>query len=52
MEEKKVKLQNKFTDTSLEGTEIDKLSLELKEVDEAIEAKTERWFELSALMEG
>ncbi|MFT4831703.1 MAG: ATP-binding cassette subfamily F protein uup [Psychroserpens sp.] len=52
LEEKKVKLQNKFTDTSLEGTEIDKLSLELKEVDEAIEAKTERWFELSALMEG
>ncbi|MEJ1223408.1 ABC-F family ATP-binding cassette domain-containing protein [Sediminicola sp. 1XM1-17] len=52
LEEKKVTLQNQFADPSLEGTEIDKLSLELKEVEEEIEAKTERWFELSALMEG
>ncbi|MET7028034.1 ABC-F family ATP-binding cassette domain-containing protein [Sediminicola luteus] len=52
LEEKKEQLQNKFADTSLEGSEIDKLSLELKEVEEAIESKTERWFELSALMEG
>ncbi|MEB8329644.1 ABC-F family ATP-binding cassette domain-containing protein [Flavobacteriaceae bacterium KMM 6897] len=52
LEEKKVKLQNKFADTALEGSEIDKLSLELKEMEEAIEAKTVRWFELSALKEG
>lgn len=52
LEEKKVVLQNKFADPSLDGTEIDKLSLELKEIEGEIEAKTERWFELSALMEG
>ncbi|MET6990195.1 ABC-F family ATP-binding cassette domain-containing protein [Sediminicola arcticus] len=52
LEEKKVQLQNKFADTALEGNEIDKLSLELKEIEEAIESKTQRWFELSALMEG
>ncbi len=52
LEEKKVVLQNKFADPNLEGADIDKLSLELKELEEAIETKTERWFELSALMEG
>ncbi|MGP1990659.1 ABC-F family ATP-binding cassette domain-containing protein [Zobellia laminariae] len=52
LEAKKVKVQNQFADSSLSGEEIDKLSIELKEINEAIEAKTERWFELSALMEG
>ncbi|MBT2163412.1 ABC-F family ATP-binding cassette domain-containing protein [Zobellia barbeyronii] len=52
LEAKKVKVQNQFADSSLSGEDIDKLSIELKEVNEAIEAKTERWFELSALMEG
>ena len=51
LETKKVKVQNQFADSSLSGEDIDKLSIELKEVNEAIEAKTERWFELSALME-
>ncbi|MBU3025135.1 ABC-F family ATP-binding cassette domain-containing protein [Zobellia galactanivorans] len=51
LEAKKVKVQDKFADAGLTGEEIDKLSIELKEINEAIEAKTERWFELSAQME-
>lgn len=52
LEEKKVELQNKFTDPELDGDEIDNLSIELKEVTDAIEQKTERWFELSSILEG
>ncbi|MEC8831261.1 MAG: ABC-F family ATP-binding cassette domain-containing protein [Bacteroidota bacterium] len=44
LEEKKVTLQNKFTDPDLDGDEIANLSIELKEVTDAIEEKTERWF--------
>lgn len=52
LEEKKVVLQNKFTDPELDGEEIADLSIELKEVTDAIEEKTERWFELSSILEG
>lgn len=52
MESKKVELQSKFADTSLSGDEIAALSIELGELSDTIDAKTERWFELSALMEG
>ena len=52
LEEKKVVLQNKFTDPELDGDEIANLSIELKEIADAIEEKTERWFELSAILEG
>ncbi|WP_318311393.1 ABC-F family ATP-binding cassette domain-containing protein [Flagellimonas crocea] len=52
LEEKKTKLQNKFTDPKLDGEEIANLSIELKEVTDAIEKKTERWFELSSILEG
>ena len=51
LEEKKTKLQNKFTDPELDGDEIANLSIELKEVTDAIEKKTERWFELSSILE-
>lgn len=51
LEKSKVVLQEKFTDSSLSGDDIKNLSIELKEVTDAIETKTERWFELSALME-
>ncbi len=51
LEEKKTKLQNKFTDPELDGDEISNLSIELKEVTDAIEKKTERWFELSSILE-
>ena len=52
LEEKKVTLQNRFADPELNGEEINQLSIELKEVTDAIEEKTERWFELSAILEG
>ncbi len=52
LEEKKVTLQNKFSDASLSGEEIDKLSKELQEVLDEIDTKTERWFQLSAIVEG
>ncbi len=52
LEKKKTEAQQKFADPELSGEDIDKLSIELQEVLDAIETKTERWFELSALMEG
>ncbi|MCK0157235.1 ABC-F family ATP-binding cassette domain-containing protein [Cellulophaga sp. F20128] len=52
LEEQKISLQNKFSDTSLSGEDIDKLSKELQEVLDEIETKTERWFALSAIVEG
>ncbi len=52
LEKQKVALQEKFTDSSLSGDDIDTLSIELKEVNETIDLKTERWFALSALQEG
>ncbi len=51
LEEQKEIVQHRFTDSGLTGEEIDALSIELKEITEAIETKTERWFELSAMME-
>lgn len=51
LEEKKGEIQLKFTDGDLSGDVIAALSIELKEILKAIETKTERWFELSALIE-
>ena len=51
LEDKKGEVQSKFTDGDLSGDVIDTLSIELKEISHAIETKTERWFELSALLE-
>jgi ATP-binding cassette subfamily F protein uup len=52
LEEKKGEIQLKFTDGDLSGDVVATLSIELKEILKAIETKTERWFELSALLEG
>ena len=52
LESKKVELQGKFADTSLSGEQIATLSIELGDLSNTIEEKTERWFELSAQMEG
>ncbi len=52
LEKEKEVLQYKFTDTSLSGDEISKLSIDLKKLMDAIEEKTERWFSLSAILEG
>jgi len=51
LEEKKEALQNKFTDTSLTGDAVNRLSIELRETTDTLMAKTERWFELSAILE-
>jgi ATP-binding cassette subfamily F protein uup len=52
LEKQKVVIQEKFTDDSLGGDDIKAMSIKLKELTDSIENKTERWFELSALMEG
>lgn len=51
LEKKKEEIQHKFLE-ELSGEEIDKTSLELKEVENSIEQKTERWFELMEKIEG
>ena len=51
LESQKVEIQNKFTDSTLSGDEISTLSIQLKEITDAIEEKTERWFELSMSMD-
>jgi len=51
LEGEKLALQNRFADPGLKGEDIDRLSLELKDLSDALDQKTERWFELSALMD-
>jgi len=51
LEKKKTEAQQKFADPELSGADIDTLSIELQEILDAIETKTERWFELSAMLE-
>ncbi len=50
LEAEKVKIQQMFADTSLSGEKIDQLAIQLKEIENTIETKTERWFELSAML--
>ncbi len=52
LEAKKETLQGKFAKEGLSGDEISALSIELGQISDTIEKKTERWFELSAMMEG
>lgn len=52
LENKKQEIQKKFTDTSLSGEEIEALSIELGEISDRIDEKTERWFALADQMEG
>ncbi|WP_425236402.1 ABC-F family ATP-binding cassette domain-containing protein [Ulvibacterium sp.] len=51
LEHRKIELEQKFMDPSLGGEKIDVLSIELQKVTDAIDEKTERWFELSAMLE-
>jgi len=51
LENKKTKAQNEFTNPELSGDDIAKLSKKLQEITSEIEAKTERWFTLSAMLE-
>ena len=50
LEKKKEKLQQKFLE-DLDPDEIKENSIKLQEIDDAIETKTERWFELGAKAE-
>ncbi len=52
LELQKHQLQQKFTTGSLTGDEIAELSIALKQLTDDMEAKTERWFILSAMLEG
>ena len=47
LEKEKVEVQQKFTQSDLSPDDIKALSVQLSEVETTIEAKTERWFELS-----
>jgi ATP-binding cassette subfamily F protein uup len=51
LEKEREELQNKFATENWDGAEIDKQSIKLQDIMDTIEAKTERWFELSAKME-
>ena len=52
LEEEKGKLQALFTDENLSGDKINSISIELGELNNSIEEKTERWFELGSILEG
>ncbi len=51
LEEQKEEIQQQFLDTSLSVEKIKELSILLEDVNANIDIKTERWFELSALLE-
>jgi len=51
LEHQKDEIQQQFSNESLSGEEIDGLSISLKKLADAIDTKTERWFELSAILE-
>ena len=51
LEKSRETLQNKFATEGWGGEEIDKQSIKLQEIIDEIDAKTERWFELSAKLE-
>ncbi|MBT8313751.1 MAG: ABC-F family ATP-binding cassette domain-containing protein [Maribacter sp.] len=52
LEERKKEVEYSFTEGNLSGQDIDAMSIELKSISQSIEIKTERWFELSAMLEG
>ena len=51
IELQKEEIQNRFSTETLEPKTIEELSITLGKLDQEIEKKTERWFELSALKE-
>ncbi|MBT8309599.1 MAG: ABC-F family ATP-binding cassette domain-containing protein [Flavobacteriaceae bacterium] len=51
LEKDKKEIQDKFNDASLTTDEINELSNQLKKILDTIEAKEERWFELSSKIE-
>ena len=51
LEREKNALENKFTTENWEADEIQKQSIQLQNIIESLDNKTERWFELSSLLE-
>ena len=51
LEEQKKVLEARFTDSDLSGAQINELSVELKELTDKLNTQTERWFELSSILE-
>ena len=51
LEQEKKTLENKFTTENWEADEIQKQSIQLQNIIESLNNKTERWFELSSLLE-
>ena len=51
LEREKKTLENKFTTENWEADEIQKQSIQLQNIIESLNNKTERWFELSSLLE-
>ena len=51
LEEDKKQLQHRFTEEGLSGEDINQLSIDLGELENELELKTERWFELSSITE-
>ncbi len=51
LEFKKGEIEQRFISDDLSGDDIAELSKALKDINDTIETKTERWFELSAMME-
>jgi len=51
LEFKKGEIEQQFIRGDLSGDDIAELSKSLKEINDSIESKTERWFELSAILE-
>lgn len=51
LEEEKAQLSAKFENPDMDGDQMDTLSIRMKAVLEALEDKTERWFELAARQE-
>ncbi len=51
LEKKRHQIQHEFLDAGLSGEQIAELSRSLQEIENSIEQKTERWFELSLLIE-
>ncbi|MEM1256962.1 MAG: ABC-F family ATP-binding cassette domain-containing protein [Bacteroidota bacterium] len=52
LENEKEILQQKFTEEGLSGEDINQLSIDLGALEDDLELKTERWFELSSIAEG
>ena len=52
LEVRRKTLEARFSDAALTGVEIDELSITLKELADKISQMTERWFVLSAILEG